>query len=95
MEIQKRMAKEGGRVLRELQEQGIGFEITPANTLRITARTTAKQFELIRSWKAQIIEAISPKCKNCNLAMKLIENGKLWFCPFGCESQPNKKKMLG
>ena len=90
MEIQKRMAKEGGRVLRELQAQDIGFEITPANTLRITARTTAKQFELIRLWKAQIVEMISPHCSNCNLAMKLIENGKLWFCPFGCESKKAK-----
>jgi len=84
MEIYEQIAKEGGRVFRELTAQGIGFEITPANTLRITARTTKTQFELIRLWKAQIIEAVSPKCSNCNLAMKLIENGKLWFCPLGC-----------
>lgn len=86
MEIWERTKKEGGRVFRDLQAQGIGFEITLSNKLRITARTTAKQFELIRLWKVQIIEAISPKCANCGLAMNLIENGKLWFCPLGCES---------
>ena len=87
MEIWKRTQKEGGRVLRDLQANGITFEITPANTLRITAQTTIKQFELIRLWKAQIVEAISPKCEHCESAMKLIENGKLWFCPLGCESK--------
>jgi hypothetical protein len=28
-----------------------------------------------------------PKCSNCGLEMNLIENGKTWFCPFGCESR--------
>ncbi|MCA1623168.1 MAG: hypothetical protein LC768_03505 [Acidobacteria bacterium] len=28
----------------------------------------------------------SPKCSNCGLEMNLIEDGTLWFCPFGCES---------
>lgn len=26
-------------------------------------------------------------CSNCNLEMDLIEDGNLWFCPFGCESR--------
>ncbi len=90
MDIQEQTKKEGGRVLRELKAQGISFEITPENKLRITTKTNAEQFELIRLWKAQIVEAISPNCSNCNLAMKLIENGKLWFCPFGCESKNAK-----
>ncbi|MEZ5427295.1 MAG: AAA family ATPase [Pyrinomonadaceae bacterium] len=25
-------------------------------------------------------------CSNCNLEMKLVENGTLWFCPMGCGS---------
>lgn len=28
-----------------------------------------------------------PSCSNCDLQMNLIENGKLWFCPLGCESR--------
>lgn len=28
-----------------------------------------------------------PKCSNCNLEMKLIENNTLWFCSMGCESR--------
>ena len=26
----------------------------------------------------------APKCSNCDLEMKLIENKTLWFCPLGC-----------
>lgn len=89
MEIYERIAKEGGRVFRELTAQGIGFEITPANKLRITTKTTKKQFEIIRLWKAQIINELSPKCSKCTLAMELINDGTLWFCPFGCESRKN------
>ncbi len=87
MEILERIAKEGGRVFRELTAQGISFEITEKNTLRVTTKTNRKQFELIRLWKAQIIETLSPKCANCTLAMQIINNGELWFCPLGCESQ--------
>lgn len=29
----------------------------------------------------------APNCSNCGLEMSLIENGKLWFCPLGCESR--------
>jgi urease beta subunit len=90
MEIYQRIAKDGRRVFRELTAQGIRFSITPANNLRIETPATKKQFELIRLWKAQIIENISPHCSNCTLAMRLIENGDLWFCPLGCESTLNK-----
>lgn len=87
MEIFKRLSEEGERVFRELTAQGVGFEITPVNKLRITTATTKGQFELIRLWKAQIVEAVSPKCSKCCLPMKLIDNNRLWFCPFGCESK--------
>lgn len=90
MDIYQRIVKEGNQVFRELIKQGIGFEITPTNKLRITVKTTIKQFELIWLWKAQIIEEISPKCSNCTLPMNLIEKGKLWFCSFGCENKEAK-----
>lgn len=87
MDIPERIKNEGETVFKHLQAQGISFEITPANKLRITTQTTKKQFDLIRLWKAQIIEEISPKCSNCGLAMDLINDGKLWFCRLGCESR--------
>ncbi len=30
---------------------------------------------------------IAPNCRNCSLEMNLINDGTLWFCPFGCESR--------
>jgi hypothetical protein len=87
MEIHKKIVAEGKQVLQRLEGQGIGFEITDQNTLRITAKTTPKQFELIRLWKKHIIDSISPKCSNCTLPMQLINDGELWFCPFGCETE--------
>lgn len=86
MEIHEQIKKDGESVFKDLQTQGVSFEVTPANKLRITTQTTKKQFDLIRLWKAQIIEEISPKCSNCGLAMELINEGKLWFCRLGCES---------
>lgn len=91
MELHTRIEKEGQEIYQNLQDSGIAFELTPENKLRILTKTTPNQFEIIRLWKKQIIEALSAKCSNCTLPMKLIENGKLWFCPLGCES---KKREL-
>jgi len=87
MEIHKRIVAEGKQVLQRLEGQGIGFEITDKNTLRITTKTTQKQFEIIRLWKKHIIDAISAHCSNCDLPMQIINDGTLWFCGLGCESK--------
>jgi hypothetical protein len=87
MDIHKRIIAEGNQVLQRLEGQGVSFEVTDKNTLRITAKTTLKQFELIRLWKKHIIDSISPKCANCDLPMQLINDGELWLCGLGCESK--------
>jgi len=87
MEIHKRIVAEGNQVLQRLEGQGVSFEITDKNNLRITTKTTLKQFELIRLWKKHIIDALSPKCPNCGLAMQLINNGEFWLCALACESK--------
>lgn len=87
MEIAERLQIEGERILSEMRSTGLSLEITGTYTLRIKGKATSAQIKIIRRCKAQIIEALSPKCSNCTLALQLIEGGKLWFCPFGCESK--------
>ncbi len=77
----------GEWLLSELKKQDIELSITDGNGLHIKGEITPAQKEHIRIWKRQLIEALSPKCSNCTLAMELIENGTLWFCPLGCESK--------
>ena len=77
----------GEWLLSDLEKRGVKLSVTSENGLHIKGEITPAQKELIRLWKRQLIEALSPKCSNCGLAMKLIEDGKLWFCPFGCASQ--------
>jgi hypothetical protein len=91
MEIHERIKNDGKIIFKDLQAQGISFEVTSKNKLRIMTKTTAAQFNLIRLWKAQIIDEISPKCSNCKIAMQLIEDGRLWFCPLGCISYELKR----
>jgi hypothetical protein len=74
-------------ILRTLRADGLNLSVTKTTNLRIVGRATKQQLELVRLWKQQIIEALSPKCEHCDLEMNLIENGKLWFCPLGCESK--------
>ncbi len=74
-------------LLNELEKQGVTLSVAGKNALHVKGEITAAQKEIVRVWKRQLIEALSPKCSNCNLAMNLIENGKLWFCPLGCESK--------
>ncbi len=90
MELHTRIKKEGQEIYQNLQGSGIAFELSPENKLRILTKTTPNQFEIIRLWKRQIIEALSPECSNCTMPMNLIENGNLWFCGFGCESKETK-----
>jgi len=65
--------------------------LTSKSTLRITGKATAAQLGACRRFKAQIIEALSNHCSNCNLQMNLIDDGNLWFCPLGCESREANK----
>jgi hypothetical protein len=92
MEIHKRIVAEGNQVLQRLEGQGIGFEITDKNTLRITTKTTPEHFELIRLWKKHIIDSISAHCSNCGLPMELINDGEVWFCGLGCETKKRDGK---
>ncbi len=77
----------GNWLLSELKKQGVTLSVAGKNALHVKGEITPAQKEHIRIWKRQLIEALSPKCSNCGLPMELIENGKLWFCPFGCESR--------
>ncbi len=85
-QLNRQLQDYGEWLFSELKKQGIDLEVV-GNGLRVKGEITAAQKEFIRIWKRQLIEAASPKCRNCNLAMDLIEDGKLWFCPVGCESR--------
>jgi hypothetical protein len=74
-------------ILRTLRADGLSVSITHSMQLHIVGRAKSAQLHIIRLWKRHIVEALCPKCSNCNLPMQIIDNGKLWFCPFGCESQ--------
>lgn len=87
MQIYEEIQKQAETILEMLRADGLKFSITDKATLRIVGTATARQLEIVRLWKRQIIEALSPKCEHCDLEMNLIENGKLWFCPLGCESK--------
>jgi hypothetical protein len=76
-------------LLREMQNEGIKLSVVGENGLQVKGEMTVEQRENIRIWKRHLIDALSLKCSNCTLPMKLIENGTLWFCPFGCESRAN------
>jgi hypothetical protein len=78
-------------LLRELQNNGIKLSVVGENGLKVEGEMTIEQRENIRIWKRHLIDALSPKCSNCTLPMKLVENDKLWFCPFGCECKTNEK----
>jgi hypothetical protein len=88
MEIYKKIERQSETILAELHSVGLSLVVTGKNSLRIKGAATQKQIEHLRKWKAQLINQISPKCSNCTVAMELIHDGTLWFCPFGCESQP-------
>lgn len=93
MEIQERILREAEIVLRNLQAQGIYFEVTGKNELRAKGVLTDNTRQKIRLWKAKIIELLSPKCENCTSAKIVIEQNevtKTWFCPLGCKSMIEK-----
>ena len=83
----RQLQEYGEWLLSELEKAGVKLSVVAGNGLHIQGEITAAQKEYIRIWKQQMIETLSPKCKHCNLAMNLIEDGKLWFCAMGCESR--------
>ncbi len=91
MELYKQIEKEAGDILSEFCASGLSLALTAHSTLRITGTATQSQIAACRQYKTQIIETLSPHCSNCTLPMELINDGALWFCPFGCESREKEK----
>ena len=91
MELYKQIEKEAKNILSEFQASGLSLVVTGKASLRIKGEATPQQIENLRKWKTQLINQLSPKCSNCTLPLQLINNGTLWFCPFGCESRKKEK----
>jgi hypothetical protein len=87
METYRQTQNQAEFILGELRSDGLSLSITDAGKLHIVGRSKPAQLALIRIWKQGIIDALSPKCSNCALPMQIIDNGELWFCPFGCETK--------
>lgn len=87
MQTYEEIKTQAGEILRTLCADGLSLSVTDNSKLHIVGTAKPAQLQLIRIWKRHIIEALSPKCSNCTLAMQIIDNGTLWFCPLGCESQ--------
>ncbi len=87
MEFYKQIEKEAKTILSEFCASGLSLVVTGKNSLRIKGEATPEQIVNLRKWKTQLINQLSPKCSNCTLAMNLINDGNLWFCPLGCESR--------
>jgi hypothetical protein len=90
IEQHQQLQEYGEWLLSELEKQAIELSVVGVNGLHIKGEVTLEQKEHIRLWKRQLINALSPKCSNCDLAMQIVDNGNLWFCPFGCESQKKR-----
>ncbi len=87
MELYKQIEKEAKTILSDFQASGLSLAVTGKTSLRIKGEATRQQIENLRKWKTQLINRLSPKCSNCTLPLQLINDGTLWFCPFGCESR--------
>jgi hypothetical protein len=87
MEIYQQIQNQAEIILGELRASGLSLSITNTGKLHIVGTAKPAQLALIRLWKQNILDALSPKCSNCTLPMQLIENGQLWLCPFGCETK--------
>lgn len=87
MQIYEEIQSQAEAILSGLHSDGLNLSVTDKATLRIVGTATKRQLEIVRLWKRRIIEALSPKCSNCTQPMQIIDNGKLWFCPIGCESR--------
>ncbi len=80
-------------LIAKLNLAGLSIELSGPNSLRVKGDATKKQIETIRQFKAQIIEALSPNCLNCGLALTIIEDENFWFCPLGCGSRSNHQNV--
>jgi len=82
----------GEWLLSELKKQDVTLSVASGNGLHIKGAITSAQKEYIRLWKSQLIETLSPHCSNCDLPMRIIDAGSLWFCPLGCESRKRRNE---
>jgi hypothetical protein len=87
MEIYRQIQNQAEIILGELRADGLSLSITSTGGLHIVGRAKTAQLALVRLWKQGIIDVLSQKCTNCDLPMQIIDNGELWFCPFGCETE--------
>ncbi len=86
IERYQQLQEYGKWLLSQFENQGVSISVVGTNGLHVKGKITIEQKELIRLWKRQLIEALSPKCSNCTLPLQLINDRELWFCPFGCQS---------
>ncbi len=87
MEIYQQIQNQAETILGELRADGLNLSITDTGKLHIVGTAKPAQLALIRFWKQNIIDALSPKCTDCTLPMQIIDGGELWFCALGCSSQ--------
>ncbi len=87
MEIYRQIQKQAEIIAGELRADGLNLSITDTGKLHIVGTAKPAQLAQIRLWKKHIVDAISPHCSKCDLPMQIINDGELWFCPFGCESR--------
>lgn len=87
MSVDKQIKIEAENLLNELVSKNISVEISGSNSLRIRGKMTKTQFEIVKRWKAQFLELLSPKCSYCGLKLEIWKN-KL-FCPMGCRNSKN------
>ncbi len=92
MEIYQQIQNQAETILGELQADGLSLSVTDTLQLHIVGKAKPSQLALIRLWKQNIIDVLSQKCTNCALPMQIVDDGELWFCPFGCSSQKRQGK---
>ncbi len=75
--------------------EDFAFEVTERESLlTITAKTPFEiyLFAVKDVTKKCFAELLSPHCSNCDLPMRIIDAGNLWFCPLGCESRKRRNE---
>jgi len=87
MELHQQIKIQAEIILGELRADGLNLTITDTGKLHIVGTAKPAQLALVRLWKQNILDALSPKCTNCTLPMQLINDGALWLCALGCETQ--------
>ncbi len=66
MQIYEEIKNQAETILGELRASGLNLSLTKTTNLRIVGTATGRQLEIVRLWKRQIIEALSP---NANIVI--------------------------